>query len=155
MLEYPVDLQPDPEGGFVVTLPDIPGAVTEGADRAEALAQARQCARAMLSALVEDREPIPLPGPPDGRPSVRLPALDELKIQLYLAMRADGVSQAELGRRLGRDRKEVFRLLDLTYVSKLPQIEEALAALGREARVDVVPTAAPVEDVEPAANAAA
>ena len=36
MLEYPLDLRPDPEGGFVVTLPDIPGAVTEGADRAAA-----------------------------------------------------------------------------------------------------------------------
>lgn len=39
---YPVTLAPDPEdGGFVVTFPDLPEAVTQGETVAEALEEAR------------------------------------------------------------------------------------------------------------------
>ena len=34
---YPVILEPDEDGRPVVTFPDLPGAVTDGADEAEAL----------------------------------------------------------------------------------------------------------------------
>jgi antitoxin HicB len=36
MMRYPVKLKPD-SGGFVVTFPDVPGAITEGDSKAEAL----------------------------------------------------------------------------------------------------------------------
>ena len=37
---YPVRLEPDPDGGYVVFLPDIGYGATQGDDLAEALAQA-------------------------------------------------------------------------------------------------------------------
>ena len=33
-LDYPVVLTEQPEGGFVVTFPDVPEAITQGEDRA-------------------------------------------------------------------------------------------------------------------------
>jgi antitoxin HicB len=32
MLDYPVILEEQPEGGFVVTFPDVPEAITQGED---------------------------------------------------------------------------------------------------------------------------
>jgi antitoxin HicB len=40
MLSYPADFEPAEEGGFVVTFPDIPEAITQGEDVEEALIHA-------------------------------------------------------------------------------------------------------------------
>ena len=52
------------------------------------------------------------------------------KASLYLTMREQGVSRSELARRLAIDEKEVRRMLDPLHATKLPRIEQALAALG-------------------------
>ena len=41
-MRYTVVLDPDPEGGFTVTVPAIPSVVTEGETEEEALANARE-----------------------------------------------------------------------------------------------------------------
>ena len=46
MFDYPVNLEPQPNGGFVVTFPDIPEAITQGEDREEALLYAVEIGRA-------------------------------------------------------------------------------------------------------------
>ena len=40
---FPARLEPDEEGRLVVHFPDLPEALTEGADEAEALAEASDC----------------------------------------------------------------------------------------------------------------
>ncbi len=37
---YPYELLPQPEGGFTVTFPDVPEAITQGESEAEAAAMA-------------------------------------------------------------------------------------------------------------------
>ncbi|GEO82637.1 type II toxin-antitoxin system HicB family antitoxin [Pararhodospirillum oryzae] len=137
MYTYPIHLEPAEEGGFVVTLPDLPGCITEGDSHEEAVHNAVGAARALLAALVRDREDIPLPSPANGRPVARLPALDTLKLRLYLEMRAQDVSQSDLARRLGKTPKDVWRLLDLTHASRMDQIEAAFGALGLVVTTDV------------------
>ena len=110
--------------------PDLPGCRTYGDSEAEALTRVVDAALTMVAALVKDREDIPTPSAADGRPTVRLPLLCELKVRLYQAMRTQKVSQTELARRLGRTQKEVWRLLDVGHASKLDQLEAAFAALG-------------------------
>jgi antitoxin HicB len=51
--EYEVVLATQPDGGFVVTVPDLPDVVTEGASREEALAVARDAIEAYLGAMHE------------------------------------------------------------------------------------------------------
>ncbi|CCG08671.1 type II toxin-antitoxin system HicB family antitoxin [Pararhodospirillum photometricum] len=130
MYAYPVEFTPDDNGTVLASVPDLPGCHTFGDDEADALGHAVDAVRTMLAALVRDREDIPLPSPTDGRPVARLPVLDSLKVRLYLEMRAQGVSQSDLARRLGKGPKDVWRLLDLTHASKMDQIEAAFAALG-------------------------
>jgi antitoxin HicB len=75
---------------------------------------------------------------------VVLPALEEAKIRLYEAMRETGVRKADLARRMGWQKSQVDRLLDLRHRSRLDQIEAALAKLHKRLVVNVedVPRAA-------------
>ncbi len=51
--EYEVVLAAQPEGGFVVTVPDLPDVVTEGATREEALAMAQDAIEGYLETMRE------------------------------------------------------------------------------------------------------
>ena len=56
---YNVLFQPEPEGGFTVTCPSLPGLVSYGATLEEARAMARDAIAGYLECLREDGEPIP------------------------------------------------------------------------------------------------
>ena len=58
---YPCVLTPEDEGGFFVSFPDVPEALTGGDDRAEALEMAQDALGAALGMYVEAREDIPVP----------------------------------------------------------------------------------------------
>jgi antitoxin HicB len=137
MLSYPVRLTRERSGAVVVSFPDIPEAHTFGNHEAEAMARALDALETALSLYIGDRQPIPAPSPSKrGWKSVVLPALTEAKIGLYRAMRAAHVSKAELARRLNWHPPQVDRLLDLMHASRMDQIEQAFAALGK--RVSIV-----------------
>lgn len=67
----------------------------------------------------------------EGDGYVTLPALSSAKIELYQAMRADGVGKAALAKRLGVALPQVDRLLDLKRSTRLDAMERAFAALRR------------------------
>ena len=56
MLDYPVILEAQSEGGFVVTFPDVPEAITQGEDEDEALLYAVDALETALSFYVEARD---------------------------------------------------------------------------------------------------
>jgi len=60
MFDYPAVVKAQAEGGFVVTFPDVPEAITQGEDREEALLYAVEALEAALSFYVEDRRPLPV-----------------------------------------------------------------------------------------------
>ena len=138
MLEYPVILEAQPEGGFVVTFPDVPEAITQGEDEDEALLYAVDALETALSFYVDDRKPLPVPSKPKrGQKTVRPSALECAKLGVYQAMMEQGVRKSELARRLGWHMPQVDRLFDLRHASRLDQIEEAARALGRHIEVSV------------------
>mgnify|MGYP001572259313 len=61
------------------------------------------------------------------------------KAALYVAMHEAGISKTQLAKRLGVDEKEVRRLLDPHYGSKLPRIAQAISVLGRRLVVSLDP----------------
>jgi antitoxin HicB len=132
MLTYPAKFKTDDNGAILVTFPDVPGAITFGYSEQDALAHAVDALETMLMAIIEDRDPIPAPSRlKRGQKSVRVPALSEAKLNLYQAMRAEGVGKAELARRLNCHLPQVDRLLDLCHASRLEQLEAAFRALGK------------------------
>ena len=138
MLDYPVILEAQPEGGFVVTFPDVPEAITQGEDEDEALMYAIDALESALSFYVDDRKPLPVPSKPKrGQKTVRPSALECAKLGVYQAMIEQGIRKSELARRLGWHMPQVDRLFDLKHASKLDQIEAAARALGKHIKVSV------------------
>ncbi len=137
-LDFPVVLQRQPEGGYVVTFPDIPEAVTQGDDEDAALERAAEALETALSFYVDERRPLPLARKPKrGQRTVRPSALECAKLGVYQAMLEQGVRKSELARRLGWHLPQVDRLFDLQHASRLDQIESAARALGKRIEVHV------------------
>ena len=58
--QYTIILDPDEEeGGYTVTVPALPGCVTQGETLEAAIAMARDAIRGYLEALAKDGQPIP------------------------------------------------------------------------------------------------
>lgn len=138
MLAYPALFEPEGKG-FVVTFPDIPEAITEGDSAGEAMEYAVDALQTALSEYINRRLEIPSPGRARGK-NIRLvclPALAEAKIGLYRTMRAKGVRKAEIARRIGWQKSQVDRLLNLKHASRLDQIETALNVLDKRLSIHV------------------
>ena len=134
---YPFTLAPDEDGRLVVAFPDVKGASTDGADEAEAVANASDCLTAALIGYIRSREAIPRPSPARGRSTVTLPPLVAAKLALYSALLEQRITNDDLAERMGKPESEVRRLLDLDHRSELGQIEAALAVLGKRLGITV------------------
>jgi len=126
---FPARLQPDEEGRLVVHFPDLPEALTDGAD--EALAEAADCLSEALAGRINRGEDIP---PPNrlrrGQHWVAPEPTIALKAALYSALRTRRMTVADLARRLDIDARKAARLIDPRAASRLNDLEVALSALG-------------------------
>jgi antitoxin HicB len=135
---FPARLAPDEKGRLVVHFPDLPEALTDGADETEALAEAADCLSEALAGRINRGEDIP---PPSRlRRGQRWVAPDPtmaLKAALYSALRARKMTVADLARRLGIDDRKAARLIDPRAASRLTRLEAALSALGYTIAIEV------------------
>ena len=136
MFDYPVTLTPD-DGTVLVTFPDVPEALTFGADEDEALLQALDALETALSLYIDARKSLPAASAAQGGRTVRPSAMGCLKLGVYRAMMDQGVRKSELARRLGWHMPQVDRLFDLGHATRMDQIEAAARCLGRELRAEI------------------
>jgi antitoxin HicB len=140
-LAYRIKLTPDDNDTLLVTCPDLPGVVTFGDTREEAVRYAVDAIEEWIAGLISDGEDVPRPRPvarlKRNEAMAVLPALTTLKIELYWALHAAGATRADLMRRLGWNRESVDRLFRLDHASRLDQIEAAFRALGRAVEITV------------------
>lgn len=136
---YAVKLTPDKrDGGYVVTCRDMPEVITQGDTVEEAVVEAADALEEAVAGRIDDKRDIPVPtAKKRGERIVSVPPSMALKAAVYLAVRDAGISNSELARRLRLDEKEARRILDPHHPTKLPRIEAALAALGRQVRMEL------------------
>jgi len=67
--EYEIILQPEPEGGFSVFVPELPSVATQGETIEEATDMAKEAIEAYLEVMHEDG--LPIDRPPQQRPTLR------------------------------------------------------------------------------------
>jgi antitoxin HicB len=135
---YPAKLSKAKEGGYVVKFVDLPEAITQGDTIDHALQEASDC----LEEAIANRMAIKLPIPPASEPKrkqypISLHATLATKAALYVAIQESKLNNAKLAKKLDCDEKEVRRLLDPHYLSKLTRIESALEKLGMRLSVEV------------------
>lgn len=133
---YLYEVKSEPEGGFFISFPDVPEALTGAEAEADVPHMAQDALVAALSFYVDGGRP--LPAPSSGRPVAPVPVLVALKLALHEAMLAQGVSNVDLAKRAGTDEKSIRRMRDLFQATKVDNLEAALRLLGRRAEVSVL-----------------
>ncbi len=124
---YPCILTPETGGGFSVSFPDVPEALTDGGDCAEALAMAEDALVAALGSYVQRREDIPAPSPvAAGQRGIVVRSMVAAKLALYSAMRTRCMTKADLARRMGSSEGAIKNLLDIDRPARIGRIEQAL-----------------------------
>ena len=138
--QYPVALTTAEEGGYVVTCRDLPQLITQGEDQQDALEQAADAMDEVFATYMIEGIDFPEPGKARRREHLVAPPAETMaKAALYIAMRQAGISKMQLAKRLGVDEKEVRRLLNPHYGSKLPRIAQAINLLGQRLVIDLEP----------------
>jgi antitoxin HicB len=131
-MRYPVHLKKAREGGYVVTFPDIPEAITQGENLEDSLQHAQDALESAMEFYFEERRRVPAPSKPKPRQHVvELPASLTAKVLLLNEMLRQKVRPAELARRIGTTPQEINRLTDIRHTTKIDRIEDALRALGK------------------------
>jgi len=128
----------DPDGGYLVTFPDVPEAITHGQDVAEAKANAAEALGLALRGYLAQGLPLPQPlAAGEGIVQIPVEANDAIKIAVIEAFRQAGISKSEFARRLGKAETEAYRVLDPDHATKLASMEAALAVLGKQVVVSI------------------
>lgn len=60
-MKYRILLEQDEDGGFVVEVPALPGCISQGNTRAEAVENVKDAIRGYLESLEKEGEPVPPP----------------------------------------------------------------------------------------------
>lgn len=129
-MRYPAKLTQE-EVGYLVTFRDIPEAITQGNTEEEAIQMAAEALATAMEFYFEDRRSVPMPSEPlPGEVCIPLLAGFSAKVLLLNEMLGQGVTPAELARRLGTSPQVVNRIVDLGHATKIDKIDEALHALG-------------------------
>jgi len=125
-------------GNVVVSFPDVPEAITQGRGQADARAMAEEALGLVLLDYLERGKPLPKSRAKSrGLVEVAIPPDVAAKLAVLEAFAAAGISKSELARRIGKDEKEVRRILDPRHSTKLPALTAALRALGKRLVVGV------------------
>jgi antitoxin HicB len=134
-MRYPINLE-SCEGGYFVSFPDIPAALTQGDTREEALEMGLDALVTSFDFYFEDNRPVPLPGDITGD-YVDVPASVAAKVMMLNAFIDSGLTQVELASRMGVKKQEVTRLFNLHHSTKIDTIQKALSALGKRLELTV------------------
>ncbi len=137
-IEYYAHFSPDPDGGILVTFPDVPEAITHGIDETEARVHASEALGLALRGYVLEGRALP-EAAVKHKQLVRVApdAHDALKIATILAFQDSGLTKVALAKMMGKQEGEIRRILDPDHATKLPAMQQALRLLGKEIIIDV------------------
>ena len=157
--DYPAAIARDEDGRHVVTFPDFGWGASDGASRAEALAEARDLLRELIATTMREGRTLPQPSPCHrpvtdlsrachgpvmglsracrslGAVEERLPVAPPVQIALkaafYQAWRQTGMSQRRLACELGIAESEARRMLSPDHATGAATLDDALRRFGK------------------------
>ena len=135
---YPCNIKgPEKNGeGFVVTFPDISGAITGGFTFREALILAEDCMVVALSCYIDLGRELPTPSRfQEGQELLTVQPVVAAQLDLYTAMREQKLGPADLAGRLGICEDDAAALVNLDYRTPIGEVAKALKAVGCELAV--------------------
>ena len=140
MFEYPAKFDDDnAEGGFGVTFPEFPEAVTRGESLNESMEMARDSLSMAIAYRIEKTESVPAPSKRKGKNFrlAGLSAIHDAKSALYQLRHASGMRKVEFARRLGIQPPNADRFFRFDRSTQVDQLEAAFAAFGKRLVISV------------------
>lgn len=137
MFSYPCLVLPEEDGGFAVTFPDFPEAVTQGLTKDEAYAAASDCLDEAIASRILNREHLPQASANSSPNVIHPSSAIALKAALYNVVQELSLSNVALARRLNLAETEARRLLDPRHRTRLDGLEKALKGLGKKLTISV------------------
>jgi len=134
---YYAKIENDPDGGFIVTFPDVPEAITGGIDKEEAYDNAAQALGLALRSYPIRGLSLPVANYHEGLQPISLDAWNTLKLSVIEAFNAVGMTKTQLAQKLGKKETEARRILDPNYPTKLQTLEQVLSVLGKKLIITV------------------
>ncbi|WP_413154842.1 type II toxin-antitoxin system HicB family antitoxin [Bartonella sp. cb54] len=134
---YYAQLEADPDGGFIITFPDVPEAITAGENRTEALENAAEALGLALRSYPMRGLSLPKPQQYDELVAVTVDAWNAFKLAVIEAFNEANITKTELANRLGKKETEARRILDPNYPTKLQTLEQALTVLGKQVVITI------------------
>jgi antitoxin HicB len=130
--------EPGDRRGIVVSFPDVPEAITQGDDEADARVMAEEALGMALLSYYQRNLPLPRAKARGPRlVPIAVPPEIAAKLAVLEAFRNARISKSDFARRIGKDEKEVRRILDPKHATKLPALTAALRALGQRLVIGV------------------
>lgn len=137
-MEYAAKFEPAEEGGFIITFPDVPEALSQGNDEQDGREMARDALITIFEHYIRHALAIPAARRKGKKyHMMELPAMIAAKIELYNAFMASGTLKADLSRKLGIPQANVQRLFSFKNHTRLDQLEAAAEALGRHLVISI------------------
>lgn len=135
---FPANFSSAEEGGFVITFADVPEVVTQAETVEQGIEEAADALEEAITGRINTGDFIPEPSAiRPGQYLIPVPMQSAMKAALYEEIRAQGKNKVQMAAHLGIDEKEIRRLLDPHYPSKLPRIAEILERVGKRVIVSV------------------
>ena len=131
IVRYAAVLETQPEGGFTVTFPDIPEAITEGDTREEALFQAADVLTLCLDERMVSGDALPVASKVKGGVWIEPAAAIQAAMAVRAARQEQGRTLAELARSLGTSWAAAQKLESPRANPTIKQLERTAAALGK------------------------
>jgi antitoxin HicB len=129
----------DRRGTIVVSFPDVPEAVTQGRGETDARGMAEEALGLVLLSYLQRGKPLPKPrAKVRGLVDIAVAPDVAAKLAVLESFADAGITKSELARRIGKDEKEVRRILDPKHPTKLPALMAALRAMGKRLVVGVM-----------------
>ncbi len=128
---YPARFEPAEEGGFVVTFPDLPEAITQGDDFDEAMEMAEDVLMSCVEIYFDAEKPFPIPqSAKHGQTLVFLPDSVYAKVLLHNTMLKENLTKAELSRLTSIRPPEIQRILTPSHNTKIDTISRIMLKLN-------------------------
>lgn len=136
--QYPVALEDNDEGGYILHFRDIPEINSEIWSLDEL--QNTAVGALITAAEICFEKKIPFPEPSKAAKDEKLVALPlsvVSKILLHKAMLSDNIRPSDLAKKMGTTPQEVNRILDLKHSTKIDTIQKAFRSFGHDLNVSV------------------
>lgn len=130
-IRYAAVFAPQAEGGYTVTFPDLPEAITEGDDRDSAVFNAQEALTLCLEQRMADGEAVPEPSAVPEGVWVEPCASVQAALLMQLTRSAQGKTLADMARAMNTSWPVAQRLEQPRGNPTLRQLERAAAALGK------------------------